>query len=215
MACNIRPIDTHPLPPPQLSSVYAIDYSLCSRLHVPSAWDNMDCILNRRFLNKFIFIILAVIADNNRVDLLLDGSPKLSLSFIENHIVKITEDGFLNVTLPTFEEKIDYDVGETASWTVLIDYTEYNKPVNLQWYKNGRPIQNYNVKDTNSEKRYEIVDIADYHTSLTVRNVSKMDEGDFQLFINIADGNHQSFMINFTLRVRGLIFSVHEFLLFL
>jgi len=142
----------------------------------------------------------------------LNGSPKSSPSFIENHIVKITEDGYLTVTLPTFEEKIDYDVGETASWTVLIDFTEYNQPVfNLQWYKNGRPIQNYNVNDTNSEKRYEIVDSADYHTSLTVRNVSKTDEGDFQLFINIADGNHQSFMINFTLRVRGLIFQYMNF----
>lgn len=172
----------------------------------------MDCILTSTLLNKFIFIVLAVIAGNNRVNLLLNASPKSSSSFIENHIVKMTEDGFMNVTLPTFEEKIDYDVGETASWTVLIDYTEYNQPLfNLQWHKNGRPIYNYNNKVADSEKRYEIVDSVDYHTSLTVRNVSKTDEGNFQLFINIADGNHTSFMINFTLRVRGLIFQYSNF----
>lgn len=150
-------------------------------------------------------MILSLLTSNKCVYLLSNGLPISSSSLMENHTIKWTKDGILNVTLPTFEERIDYDVGETVSWTVLFDYTEYNHPLfKLQWHKNGNPIKNGGTIVSISEKRYEIVESDDNQT-LTIRNVSKSDEGFFQLFINFSDGIQSTCMINFTLRVTGIL----------
>ena len=134
----------------------------------------------------------------------MDSLSVSPTSLVENHIVKVTKEGILDITLPTLESKIDYDVGETVSWTVLIDTTDYIHPLfNLQWIKNGNPIESENFNITDGEKRYEIVNNPDHHMTLNVPNLSKSDEGIYQLSVIIdADGNQQT-KINFTLRIRG------------
>jgi len=156
--------------------------------------------------NNGIYIItLAVIASCSCANVLIDDNlPILPTSLVENHIVKVTKEGILDITLPTLESKIDYDVGETVSWTVLIDTTDYIHPLfNLQWIKNGYPIESENFNDTDGEIKTEIVNNTDHQITLNVRNLSKSDEGVYQLSVIIdADGNQQT-KINFTLRIRG------------
>lgn len=158
------------------------------------------------YVAKCIFAITCVVIASCRcTDALMNSLTVPPTSLVDNHIVKVTKEGLLDITLPTFEEKIDYDVGETVSWTVLINSTDYSYPLfNLEWIKNGHPIENENFNDTDSEKRYEIVSSVDHQLTLTVRNLSKLDEGIYQLLIIVDADRNQQTKINFTLRIRGL-----------
>ncbi len=149
------------------------------------------------YVSKCIFIItLAVIASCN--------SAKIRI--VANHIVKVDEEGFVNVTLPT-SERIDYDVGETMTWTVLIDSTDYKQPLSsLQWRKNEIPIENYSFNDTNNEQKYKIANSSDYEMTFTIRNLSKSDGGMYQLLIIVNSSRNQQTTIDFALRIKGLNF---------
>lgn len=114
------------------------------------------------------------------------------LEWAPANVVQLTEDG-INVT-NSADERIEYDEGETVSWTVVIDdLRDAQSELDLEWIKNGEPL--------GDAIKYETI-IEPKQTALTIRNLTKEDDGNYQLMIKFP-GHQQS--INFTLQVKGSI----------
>ena len=137
------------------------------------------------------------------------ASAQLPANQLKNW-VKVDRDGNLTFSIdPT--EQIEYDAGESVTWTVgienhhpnlLLDSVVVDEPsspegVMIQWLKDGDPVD---------DQSYQVI-IDRNQTSLTIRNASQADGGMYQLKLSLLLDDKdldRVLLLNFTLRVKGL-----------